>query len=202
MRLRQVQGAVRCATIAGVLLFAAACRPVPPPELPALPVRSSGAPISFQTQVQPLLAQRCVVCHGCNDAPCQLLLSSHTGLARGASKAAVYDTDRLTSAAPTRLFVDAHGEEWRQRGFFSVLGATASPPSADLLIEMLALGRAHPFVAGETLPDAVKLDIDRTLACPTAEEFPAYAQSSPYGGMPYGMAPLSDAELEILTTWV
>ena len=45
------------------------------------------------------LEQRCVVCHGCYDAPCQLLLSSPDGIARGASKQVVYDTDRLTRGA-------------------------------------------------------------------------------------------------------
>lgn len=47
------------------------------------------------------------MCHGCYDAPCQLLLSSHEGFERGGSKKAVYDSDRLTAAKPTRLFLDA-----------------------------------------------------------------------------------------------
>jgi hypothetical protein len=29
-------------------------------------------PISFADEVQPILDKRCVVCHGCYDAPCQL----------------------------------------------------------------------------------------------------------------------------------
>ena len=33
-------------------------------------------------------------------------------------------------------------------------------------------------------------------------EFAAYAQQHPLGGMPYGMAPLSDAELGVLAAWV
>ena len=30
----------------------------------------------YHTQIKPILENRCVVCHGCYDAPCQLLLSS------------------------------------------------------------------------------------------------------------------------------
>ena len=32
--------------------------------------------ISYNDQVSPVLERRCVVCHGCYDAPCQLKLSS------------------------------------------------------------------------------------------------------------------------------
>ena len=37
----------------------------------------------FRNQVQPLLDRRCVVCHACYDAPCQLKLSSPEGIERG-----------------------------------------------------------------------------------------------------------------------
>src|SRR5262245_9697418 len=55
-------------------------------------------------QVRSILDNRCAVCHGCNDAPCQLNLASHQGLTRGASAQRVYAT-RLLSAEPTRLFL-------------------------------------------------------------------------------------------------
>ena len=32
--------------------------------------------IDYWDQVQPIVAKRCAVCHGCYDAPCQLKLSS------------------------------------------------------------------------------------------------------------------------------
>jgi uncharacterized membrane protein len=32
--------------------------------------------ISYNDSVRPILQRRCVVCHGCYDAPCQLKLSS------------------------------------------------------------------------------------------------------------------------------
>lgn len=171
--------------------------------LPPLPEPAGAADTSYRDQVQPVLEHRCVVCHGCYDAPCQLLLSSPEGIERGASKAVVYNTDRLTDAQPTRLFIDAHGAAaWRERGFFAVTGNPDASNSTALLLLMLQLGRAHPLPAGEKLPESVGLDINRALSCPRTAEFAAYTQQHALGGMPYGMAPLSDAELGILVAWV
>src|SRR5258706_14095938 len=90
--------------------LAVACSSGPPPGPPVVlpPMPAPGKPVAFD-EVRAILDGRCVVCHGCNDAPCQLLLSSGAGVERGASKAVVYDTNRLEAAPPTRLFIDAHG---------------------------------------------------------------------------------------------
>ena len=42
-------------------------------------------------QAEDIMQNRCMVCHGCYDAPCQLKLEARAGLERGASKAPVYD---------------------------------------------------------------------------------------------------------------
>ena len=54
----------------------------------------------YRDQVMPILEKRCVVCHGCYDAPCQLKLSSPEGIDRGASKDQVYNGQRLLGAKP------------------------------------------------------------------------------------------------------
>ena len=78
--------------------------------------------ISYDEEVRPVLENRCVVCHGCYDAPCQLKLSSPEGIHRGANKEKVYNAGRFDAAEPTRLFIDAMTtEEWRQKGFDTVL---------------------------------------------------------------------------------
>jgi hypothetical protein len=188
------------AAVAGV---GAACSHRPPPVLPPLPAVADPAAISYREQVQPILERRCVVCHGCYDAPCQLLLSSPQGIERGASKEVVYNTERLIAMQPTRLFIDAHSTaEWRERSFFSVTGNPDARNSATLLLLMLQLGRAHSFAPGAKLPESVGLDINRALTCPRPAEFTAYVEQHPLGGMPYGMAPLSDAELGVLIAWV
>jgi hypothetical protein len=58
-------------------------------------------------QVKPILDSRCVACHACYDAPCQLQMGSGAGIERGASNVLVYDATRFHPAAPTRLFIDA-----------------------------------------------------------------------------------------------
>jgi hypothetical protein len=180
-----------------------------PPPLPQLP--GLDRPVAFDSDVKPVLENRCVVCHGCDDAPCQLLFSSYDGATRGASKQAVYDTSRLETMQPTRLGIDARTTaEWRAKGFFPMLGGAApaaesGAPADDgdaLMIRMLALGVAHPFVSGQRLPDGVPLGVDRTLTCPEGGEFAAYARKFPQGGMPYGTAPLAPEELRVLASWV
>ncbi|NRB42698.1 MAG: 9-hexadecenoic acid cis-trans isomerase, partial [Pseudomonadales bacterium] len=77
----------------------------------------SAGHIDYWQDVKPIVESRCVVCHACYDAPCQLKLSSVEGIDRGASKALVYEGTRLTAAAPTRLFEDAQTtQEWRNAG--------------------------------------------------------------------------------------
>ena len=78
--------------------------------------------MSYREDVQPILERRCVVCHGCYDAPCQLKLTAWQGIARGASKARSTTPTACYEAPPTRLFDDAQlPSQWRQRGFSPVL---------------------------------------------------------------------------------
>ena len=186
-----------------LLLIGYACAHAPAPELPALPEASPAQVLSYQEDVEPILEHRCVVCHGCYDAPCQLLASSYRGIERGATQKPVYDSSRLVQTEPTRLGLDAQSvEAWRALGFDSVLEGTGGSGAQSLLLNMLALGRSHAFAAEEKLPEDLPLDINRSLTCPTAETFDDYARKQPMGGMPYGMAPLSDDELGVLASWV
>ena len=77
--------------------------------------------VTYRQDVKPILEARCIVCHGCYDAPCQLNLSAHEGIERGANKELVYNAGRLLAIEPTRLFVDAHSpEKWREKQFYPV----------------------------------------------------------------------------------
>ena len=186
-----------------ILGLAGCARLAAPPPPPSLAAPRAGETVSFREQVKPILDQRCVVCHACNDAPCQLLLSSPQGVQRGANKASVYDTERLHAAQPTRLFIDAQNTAgWQRLGFFPVTGGDGAAGESNLMGLMLALGRAHTFAPNEKLPPTVGLDIERPLTCAQPSEFAAYAEQHPLGGMPYGTAPLSDAQLGILAAWL
>ena len=168
----------------------------------AAPSSGSAQPVSFQQQVRPVLEQRCIACHGCYDAPCQLKLESPEGLARGASQTPVYNGQRTSAATPSRLFIDAGSSgEWRNRGFFSVLEGSQTMDEG-LLYQMLVLGRHHRFEPNSKLPKEIQLGLGRTNVCPAPEDMADYAREHPLEGMPLGLPPLSDREFNLLTRWL
>jgi hypothetical protein len=61
----------------------------------------------YMSKVKPILDNRCVACHSCYVAPCQLQMGSYDGVERGAKKDFYYDLVRLEDAPPSRLFIDA-----------------------------------------------------------------------------------------------
>ncbi|WP_170476054.1 fatty acid cis/trans isomerase [Ruegeria arenilitoris] len=155
-------------------------------------------------EVKTILDRRCVVCHSCYDAPCQLKLTSPQGLLRGASKEAVYHTERLKDAQPTRLGIDAQTvPEWVRLGFFPILHTEEqSKEDSTLLEKYLNLGREYPLSANNPVPDELGLAIDRPLVCPTSSEFGDFRNSHPLAGMPYAAAPLSENDFHVFTNWV
>ncbi|MDX1334250.1 MAG: fatty acid cis/trans isomerase [Gammaproteobacteria bacterium] len=164
-------------------------------------------PISYSDQIRPVLNQRCVVCHGCYDAPCQLKLSSMEGLQRGANPAKVYDGARIRGVEPTRLFIDAKSvEEWREKGFHNVLNEQSGDAKQNLddsvLYQMLRLKQLHPQPRVGMLPEEFDVSLDRAQSCTTAEEFSDFAKEHPLWGMPYAMPNLSDEEYRLLVQWI
>ncbi len=161
----------------------------------------------YQNQVQPILNNRCTVCHGCYDAPCQLKLSSPAGIARGATKALVYDALRLREAEPTRLNIDAsNSAQWRKQGFYPVLNEGKQNPTANreasLLFKMLELKKLHPLPSQTLLPESFTLGTKRKQSCSNQTSFEKFAEEKPLWGMPYGLPQLSKPESETLTQWI
>jgi hypothetical protein len=176
-------------------------------------VRDQAPPIAehqtvhYQHDVRPIFDGKCAACHACNDAPCQLKLTSDDGFTRGASKQKVYDGTRKKDLDPTRLGVDALSTaDWRAKGFFSTKyspsGERLAPLQASLLYSMVELGHQHPWPANSKLPDDIKLGRDRPNECPAMDEFRGYAKDRTNQGMPWAVTGLSDAEFQTLTTWV
>jgi hypothetical protein len=154
------------------------------------PLATSNAP-SFQRDIKPILEQRCTVCHGCYDAPCQLKLDSFEGLVRGANKDKVYDGTRLIAANLTRLFEDAHSTaQWREKGFYPVLNERENSAEANLdasvLYNMLRMKRDNPVPAEYPLPASFDFALDREQSCPKIEEFAKLEKEHPLWGMPFG----------------
>lgn len=176
-----------------ILIAQNACeRPDPKPEeLAEIAFRDRDQ--TYFASVKPLLDRRCVTCHSCYTAPCQLNLADIEGLRRGASKTLVYDGARLTSISPTRLFYDAHDPlAWRKKGFFPV--SSVKNPEDDAMSHLLKQRRSHP------LP--LKVKAESSHECPDgASEVQAFTKSYPERGMPYGLPPLADEEQKILDDW-
>lgn len=167
--------------------------------------------VSWRKDVQPVLESRCIVCHGCYDAPCQFKLTSYEGLIRGANPAKVYDGTRFKAAQPTRLFIDANSEEeWRNKGFHSVLKSSAevaetNPPQRlrdSVLYRILRLKQLNPQPRTGLVSEHLTLSLDRKQTCTLQKDFAKFEHDHPLWGMPYALPNLSDGEYQILVKWL
>ncbi|TDG13784.1 peptidylprolyl isomerase [Seongchinamella unica] len=164
------------------------------------PLEPSPGSLILETPME-ILEHRCIVCHGCYDAPCQLKLEAMAGLERGANKDLVYDGSRLIADNMTRLFDDALTEEgWREKGFYPVMDD--ANPSRGVMYRMLQLKQAHPLPTEGPMPKGFDFSLYRDQQCPTAEEFDAYASEKPLWGMPYGLPGLNSEEHSTLSDWL
>ncbi|MCG7563905.1 fatty acid cis/trans isomerase [Pseudoalteromonas sp. McH1-42] len=162
---------------------------------------------AYLSDIKPILDTRCVVCHGCYDAPCQLKLSSPEGIDRGVSKTRVYDGTRLLAESPTRLLFDAQStSQWREKGFTPILNERVQTEYANLngsvLYNSLLLKHTQPFAQQGLLPQHYDFSLDRAQTCPTMDEYPDYAKEQPHAGMPYGLPALTNSEFTQLTEWI
>ncbi len=148
-----------------------------------------------------IIEQRCVVCHACYDAPCQLKLEAHEGLVRGANQTLVYDSTRLLAGDLTRLFDDAQGEAaWRKKGFYPVLDS--ADPARGVLRRMLDLKQANPLPASGPMPKGFDFRLHRDQQCVQADDFDQFAEDYPLWGMPYGLPALQPDEHATVVSWL
>ena len=157
-------------------------------------------PISYNHKVKPVLEKRCVVCHACFDAPCQLKLSSYEGLQRGARTIKVYDGARIESIAPTRLGIDAKTiSEWREKGFHTILNESEGKSAENnlqesVMYQMLRLKQRNPQPRVGMLSDDIDLELDREQVCTDKAKFAEFSRKHPMWGMPYAMPNLTNEE--------
>jgi hypothetical protein len=184
-------------------------------ERSAEQIASAGL-VSFEKQVRPILNRRCIACHSCYDAPCQLNLTSYEGLDRGANPELVYNGGRFTTAPPTRLGIDAQTTtEWRTKGFSPVLNERADTTLAhldnSLLYKTLLLKRRDNFPTSGRLArkygvgselESDKDSLVQPNTCPTVEGYEAFARQHPQWGMPFGFPGLSENEFRTIETWI
>lgn len=147
----------------------------------------------YSEKIQPIFNNRCIACHSCYDAPCQLNLQDHSGFTRGASKELVYNGFRLMSATPTRLWIDAFTEAgWRKKSFFTVNNSQKA--SESIFYQTLVQKKQ------ELMPQEV---VKSSNSCPSNQgELKDFLKSHPQKAMPYGLPRLNDKQLGDIKNWI
>ena len=164
--------------------------------------RLSSVHNQFPPHVKQIIDNRCVVCHGCYSSPCNLKLDSLAGLERGASPKDMYLSRPFKAMDPNRLLQDAQKlEDWQseKHAFHSVHMPLDGAPS---LIEQLLEARHNPEKNSPKKNFKFSPETSRSCAKDQNELDKYLSKNGSLGGMPYGMAPLSENELDALLSWI
>lgn len=149
----------------------------------------------YSQRVQPIFNNRCLSCHSCFNAPCQLNLQNFEGFARGATKLNVYNGSRLKAVEPSRIWIDEKSTDgWRKKGFFDV--HTSNDPAENVFFSVTKLRSTQPNLVVKT---AVA---EAQMCAATMTEQKALEKSAPERGMPYGLPPLASVDLSTLESWI
>lgn len=149
----------------------------------------------FSQHVKPIFDNKCIACHSCFNSPCQLKLSSYDGAIRGANEISIFDVPKLRSRKPTRLFIDHHSvEEWRERGFFPVLGDKNKSLMSVMVSELDGIESGkQKFYDSENSRECMSKNSPLLLD--------DYEEANPAGRMPFGFPALSSEEINKIKTW-
>lgn len=154
----------------------------------------------YSSKVQPIFANKCVACHSCYNSPCQLNLTSFSGVVRGASKINPYDFQLLSPQKPTRLDVDATKEkDWQKKSFFSVLSTTThenASTNGSILWQLIHLTGEAP-----TSKRVYLAEESRTCPSTKEKELGKFMTEQSFARMPYGLPALTKEEKDTLKEW-
>lgn len=148
-------------------------------------VAKAEKPVDYWKEVKPILDTRCVACHGCYDAPCQLKITAIEGINRGAIKSRIHNPTRLNAAELTRLFEDGHDTaSWRKKGFYSVLNehvnSVEANQEAGVLHQLLELKERKPLPDVKILSkEDFTVGLNRDQVCAPAEEIETFTTKHP-----------------------
>lgn len=168
----------------------------------------------YLKDIHPIFSNRCVVCHACVDAPCQLHLDSYPGVRRGATFSRM--GTNIFESSPTRDKDAQTTTEWRSKGFFPIINETspetkdtAKDPTKDpndrlknsILYQLIEQGFDHNQ-PGFSL-DELKDHRSEKNTCPqTPLHTKKFIDRYPAAGMPYGLPGLDPLAFETLRNWI
>jgi hypothetical protein len=159
---------------------------------------------AYLDQVQPVLAERCAVCHACTNGPCQLNMTSFAALQRGVSSTNPYKWG-LLDGYPTRVADNRPLAEWRAKGFRSILPENGSAPDQSVIFQALALGdKNQPSAMSQsTWRSMAQAQNDGNLSCPANSfEYFFFKIGNAMGGMPWALPALDAARRSVLDSWL
>lgn len=178
----------------------------------------------YLRDIQPIFNQRCLICHACAEAPCQLHFDSYSNVRRGATPVELID---LMASAPTRPKDARTLQEWRLKGFSPILfeDLTRTEERNKLSPEELALLTAKRISSAEEnlnqsllyrfiqhgylyngpgfsleALDSHREEGNQCISSP--DQFNAFIKKHPAAGMPYGMPALPPQEFSTLRKWI
>jgi len=154
----------------------------------------------YTSQVRPIFNARCVACHSCYNSPCQLNLTTYSGVVRGLTKVDPYDFPLVDPRPPTRLDIDGKLEQnWRAMGFASVLsrGTVATASRVDSSLWQMISNRT----ASDSSTRAYNAETSRS--CPfQGNELDKFISSKFFAAMPYGFPSLTSEQIETVGQWL
>lgn len=145
----------------------------------------------YSSKVQKVFNNRCVACHGCYEAPCQLNLQSYDGLLRGVHSDLVYDGARTKLAIPTRLDFDGNHSTWGKLGFQPVIGDS----NQSVLLNSLDLTLNSRVAPKNSYPEGRQCLNQNTPDL-------AAKMKNPSLGMPYNFTSVSSADYQVIADWI
>lgn len=186
----------------------------------------------YLNKIQPIFNNRCITCHSCFSAPCQLNLTSFAGVDRGAIQDNIYERRDIGNKSPTRLGVDVPQtydwetitRRWREEkfvgsngnhGFFSVLDRAQADPikrmAASNLFQVLTMKQEYERTHSLSESISKHYSAVDSRMCPDnkkdgnaliSEQMRNYLKHVPWAGMPYGFPALSPAESSEIYQWI
>lgn len=162
-------------------------------------------PDYYTEKVEPILANRCAVCHGCTDAPCQLKLVSHKAIKRGSSKINLFGIHG--NIAPTRMRDANTLAGWRKLNFSPIV---PDQPSRNMVADRESSVFYRAITQGlENRPLEFDADVLRPYFdandnyCPAnVLEYEKMSREHSNMGMPLGLPALTLREYQTLVTWL
>ncbi len=169
---------------------------------------------NFLDKVQPVLTTRCVACHGCYEAPCQLNLQSYDGVVRGYNPIPIFSSSRVDYTVPTRM-------EDPPKGFLPILSNKATFDKS-LLFRFLDQANKNNSEGMLQTDELAKIQTDyiendKRSCIATRDQFvdhfnrenkynvitfEDFVAKSRFVGMPYGLTRLQDSDHAKLVSWL